>query len=102
MNSREEQRLIAQPLSSSGARLLLFLYDDVLRDGEHAGNTVSPDAGDVLVHLVGRYSFQSHLPVLNDDVDRGHGLQGVAGKRTGTVDRPIHAEADAIVIGGEW
>ena len=59
-------------------RLLLLLNDNVLRDGEHARDTVSPDAGDVLVHLVGGDAFQSHLAVLHDDMDRGHGLQRVA------------------------
>src|SRR5262245_65935125 len=56
------QGLVAQPLPSLEPKVLLFLNNDILRDRENPWYAVSPDVGNVLVHLVGGNSFQSHLP----------------------------------------
>lgn len=62
-------------------------------------NAVGFDAGDVLVGFGRDYADESHVTVIDDDVNRRHGLHGVAVEAGVAVNGVVNGAPDAIVIG---
>ena len=69
--------VIVSTARSDPDRANLFFNAQVVGHTKYAGDTVGTDAGHVLVRLGGDDSLQRHISVLDDDMDRGHGLQRV-------------------------
>ena len=53
------------------ARLLATFDGKVVRDGEHARNTLGHNVGHILVRFVGHNAFQRHVTIFHDDVNGG-------------------------------
>jgi hypothetical protein len=52
-----------------------FLDCEVISHPEYSLNAVGLDAGYILVHLPGHHAFESHISILDDDVNGRNGAQ---------------------------
>lgn len=81
------------------AKSVMQLLDGLLVDaqiighGKNAGNRIGLDVGDIPVTCVGHHAFQSHVSVLDDNVDGRHGLQRVPVERSVAIDGAVESKA---------
>src|SRR5690242_19329878 len=78
----------------------LLLTDlQIIVHAKGAEYTLRPDTRDVAIHLVRYKTFEPHVTVFHDDVDRRKRLHSITGAERGlAVDRAIDGQTDTVVI----